>query len=188
MDTINLSVVRQTFANTVFTHKVQEVACEFQEKNSSVVKIINLFLVLIVLTMLVLQAYNPSNLFYSYFGAGITIIEIIFLITQLNFNFEQKAILHKNSALKFMGLRDEYRSLIADIINQGCSAREIIIKRDQLQNKYQTICSFSPQTSRKEYQEAQRRLNKRGMIESEDFTWSDEEIDRFLPKILRLKK
>ncbi len=188
MNTINLSIVRQTFANTVFTQKVQEVACEFQEKNSTVVKIINLFLVLIVLTMLVVQAYNPSNLSYSYLGAGITIIEIIFLITQLNFNFEQKAILHKNSALKFMGLRDEYRSLIADIMNNSYSIKEIIIKRDHLQNKYQTICSFSPQTGRKEYQEAQKRLNKRGVVEGEDFTWSDEEIDRFLPKTLRLGK
>lgn len=180
--------MRQTFANTVFNHKVQEVACEFQEKNVICVKIVNLFFVLVVLALLILQAYNSSNLVYSYAGAALTIIEIVFLVAQLNFSFEQRAVLHKNSALAFMGLRDEYRSLIADIMNHNCTTKETVIRRDQLQAKYQTICDFSPQTGRKEYQEAQKRLSKRGAVEGEDFTWSDEEIDRFLPKTLRLNK
>lgn len=186
MDIKNLSIIRQTFANTVFTHKVQEVACEFQEKKAWIVKIANICLVAVVLVTLLLQMANPSKSIYSYIGSGITVFEILFLVVQLTFSFEQKAILHKNIALKFMGLRDEYRSLITDIMNSSISIKDTISRRNHLQREYQVICDLSPQTGSAEYIEAQKRLNKRGEVEGEQFTWSDEEIDRFLPENLRL--
>lgn len=187
MDIKNLSIIRQTFANTVFTHKVQEIACEFQEKNAFILKVANIVAVGIVLIVLLLQVANPQNSIYSYIGSGITVAEILFLIIQLTFSFEQKAILHKNVALKFMGLRDEYRSLIADVMNSSISIKDTMARRNHLQREYQVICDLSPQTGSKEYIEAQKRLNRRGEVEGEQFTWSDEEIDRFLPEKLRLK-
>lgn len=186
MDIKNLSVVRQSFASTVFTHKVQEVAAENQEKNVLIIKIVNIVLVSIVLLLLVIQAANPDILFFSYIGAGITVAEVIFLVIQLSFSFEQKVIMHKNSALKYMGLRDAYRALIADIMNDSISAAEIVARRDLLQREYQIISDLAPQTRSKEYTEAQTRLNKRGAVSGEEFTWSDEEIDWFLPENLRL--
>lgn len=187
MDTKNLSIIRQSFASTVFTHKVQEVAAENQEKNVLIIKIINIVLVSIVLILLLVQASNPQNLIFSYIGAGITVAEIIFLIIQLSFNFEQRVIMHKNSALKYMGLRDAYRTLITDVMNESVPANEIIARRDLLQREYQIISDLAPQTGSKEYTEAQKRLNKRGAVSGEEFTWSDEEIDWFLPEGLRLK-
>ncbi|MBD3361152.1 SLATT domain-containing protein [Candidatus Peregrinibacteria bacterium] len=188
MDIKNLSIVRQSFANTVFTHKVQEVAAENQERNLFKVKVANIVLVGAVLVLLVLQASNPGNLLFSYLAAGITIAEIIFLIIQLSFSFEQRVVMHKNSALKYMGLRDSYRSLIVDIMNASMTTDILIAKRELLQREYQIISDLAPQTGDKEYDEAQIRLNKRGVIEGEEFTWSDEEIDRFLPENLRLNK
>lgn len=188
MDINNLSIVRQSFASTVFTHKVQEVAAENQEKNALIIKVINILLVSIVLILLVMQASNPENLLFAYIGAGITVAEVIFLIIQLSFSFEQRVIMHKNSALKYMGLRDAYRSLIADIMNNSISGQEIVARRDLLQREYQIISDLAPQTGSREYTETQRRLNKRGAIQGEEFTWSDEEIDWFLPEKLRLKK
>lgn len=188
MDIKNLSIIRQSFASAVFTHKVQEIASENQEKNVFIIKIINIILVLIVLILLIVQAANPNNLIFSFVGAGITVAEIIFLIIQLSFNFDQKVIMHKNSALKYMDLRDAYRSLITDIMNEAIQTSEIISRRDLLQREYQIISDLAPQTGNKEYAEAQKRLNKRGVVSGEDFTWSDEEIDWFLPENLRLKR
>ncbi|MDP2709388.1 MAG: SLATT domain-containing protein [bacterium] len=188
MDIKNLSIIRQSFASTVFTHKVQEIASENQEKNVFIIKIINIIIVSIVLILLIIQASNPENLIFSFIGAGITVAEIIFLIIQLSFNFEQKVIMHKNSALKYMGLRDAYRSLITDVMNEIIQTNEIVGRRDLLQREYQIISDLAPQTSNKEYSEAQKRLNKRGAVSGEEFTWSDEEIDWFLPESLRLKK
>lgn len=187
MDIKNLSIVRQSFASSVFTHKVQEVAAENHESNVQRIKAINIFFVSIVLILLLVQTADPTNLIYSYLGAGVTVAELIFLLIQLTFNFEQKVIMHKSSALKYMGLRDAYRALITDIMNGSLSVNQSITRRDLLQREYQIICDLAPQTSRKEYIEAQKRLNKRGAIDREDFTWSDEEIDWFLPENLRLK-
>lgn len=187
MNKENLSIIRQSFASTVFTHKVQEVAAENQEKNVFVIKIINIVLVSIVLILLVIQTTKPEILLFSYIGAGITVAEIIFLIIQLTFSFEQRVVMHKNSALKYMGLRDEYRSLIVDVMRGVISTDQIIIRRDLLQREYQIISDLAPQTGPKEYSEAQRKLNKRGQVQGEEFTWSDDEINQFLPENLRLK-
>lgn len=188
MDIINLSIIRQSFANTVFTHKVQEVATKNQGKKAFYVKIVNIVLVSLVLILLYLQTKNPLEIIYSYVGVGVTISEIIFLIIQLTFSFEQRIVTHKNSALKFLGLRDSYRALIADVMNQRITKKELIARRDLLQKEYQIICELAPQTGASEYTEAQIKLNKKGAVEGEEFTWSDEEIDRFLPEELRLKK
>lgn len=186
MDINNLSTVRQSFANTLFTHKVQEVAAENKEKITTRIKVANIVLVLLILILLALQLSDPSNTIFSYIGSGIAIGEIIFLIIQLSFDFEQQMILHKNSALKYMQLRDKYRSLIADIMNEHVSQDGLISRRDLLQSEYQVISDLSPQTGIAEYEAAQLHLNKAGVVEGEQFTWSDEEIDRFLPESLRI--
>ena len=188
MDARNLSIIRQSFANTVFTHKVHEVAAEKREKDVMIVKVANIVFVAAVLVLLILQSANSSNLIFSYLGSGVAVAEIIFLIIQLSFGFEQQMILHKNSALKYMQLRDKYRALITDIMNERDPHSDLISKRDLLQSEYQVISDLSPQTGSTEYDEAQRRLNKAGVVGGEQFTWSDEEIDRFLPEELRLKK
>lgn len=186
MDIKNLSIIRQSFASTVFTHKVQEIASENQGKKALVIKVVNILLVSVVLILLIVQVANPENLIFSYIGSGVTVAEVIFLIIQISFSFEQKEIMHKNSALKYMGLRDAYRLLIVDVMNDSISTTEIVTRRDHLQTQYQVISDLAPQTNAKEYTEAQKRLNKRGEIGGEEFTWSDEEIDWFLPNNLRL--
>ena len=187
MDTKNLATVRQSFANTVFTHKVQEVAAEKKEKKIITIKIVNIVLVTSVLILLILQSTYPNLVVFAYIASGVTVAEIIFLIIQLTFGFEQQMVLHKNSALKYMQLRDKYRALITDIMVEQQTPESLLARRDLLQSEYQVISDLSPQTSFVEYEEAQRRLNKAGVVEREQFTWSDEEINRFLPEGLQLK-
>lgn len=149
MDIKNLSIIRQAFANTVFTHKVQEVAAQSQEHKAFVVKIVNIVLVSIILVLLFFQATYPTAIFLSYIAAGVTIAEVIFLIIQLYFSFEQRMVLHKNSALKYMGLRDKYRSLVADIMDENIDNASLLSKRDLLQQEYQIISDLAPQTGEK---------------------------------------
>ena len=110
----------------------------------------------------------------------------MFLIIQLSFKFEERKIQHKNSALKYLRLRDKYRGLITDIMNESITTDQIITQRNTLQSEYQMICEFASQTGSKEYAEAQKRLNAKGVVVGEDFTWSDGEINRFLPDTLKI--
>lgn len=186
MDKNNLSIVRQTFASTVFTHQVQEVAAFNKRKKVFVVKIINIILVSFVLILLILQTQYPNEPLFAYLASGLTLCEVIFLIIQLTFNFEQDSLLHKNSALKYMALRDRYRLLITDIMNEKAPKKELIAQRNALQQEYQSISDLSPPTGEIEYLQAQKLLGLDG--KGEQFTWSDKEIDRFLPEELRISK
>lgn len=185
MDIKNLSIARQQFAQCVFTHKVQESAVERNAKYSSRIKWGNIIIVSLTLIFLVLQVFNQKNIVYSYIAAGVTLIEIIFLIVQLNFNFDNKMSEHKDSALKYMALRDKYKNFIVDIVNSSLSDREIRNKRNVLQSEYQIISDTAPETNSKDYGKAQEKLfgkKKNG----EEFTWSEDEIDHFLPDTLKL--
>ena len=122
---------------------------------------------------------------YSYIAVGITMLEIIFLIVQLNFNFSKKVSEHKISALKYMALRDKYKNLIVDIVNGDLSNTEIRDKRDALQSEYQIISDIAPETDPKDYKKAQEKLFGKEK-DGEEFTWSEEDIDRFLPDALKL--
>lgn len=188
MDLKNLATVRQMFAQTVFTHKVQEVACELKEKRANKFKYIHLSLVSVVIILLAIQAAHMDKPIFSYISIGVSALEIIFLIAQLTYDLEKKAALHKNSALKYMALRDKYLLLITDIMSGKVKNPDTVVRRNSLQQEYQNICDLAPQTGGEEYDIAQKRLNEAGVVEGEQFTWSDEEIDRFLPKELRLKK
>jgi hypothetical protein len=188
MDEKNLAVVRQSFAQTVFTHQVQEIAAANKRRKVVWIKVLNIVFVGIVLVLLVLQTRYPNEPLYSYLGAGITVAEIIFLIIQLTFNFEGESLLHKNAALKYMALRDRYRLLITDIMNEKSPKKELIVQRNALQNEYQSISDLAPPTGKQEFDAAQVALNKKGLVTGEQFTWSDAEIDHFLPEALRITK
>lgn len=188
MDEKNLAIVRQSFAQTVFTHQVQEIAAADKRKKVFYVKLLNVFFVAVVLVLLMLQIKDSANLIYSYLGAGITIAEVVFLIIQLTFDFENQSLTHKNAALKYMSLRDRYRLLITDIVNEEGRKSDLIARRNSLQDEYQSISDLSPPTGQKEFDAAQASLNKKGIVKGEQFTWSDAEIDHFLPEALRLSK
>lgn len=187
MDTKNLATVRQMFAQTVFTHKVQEVAAEFKEQRASQYKWVDVGIAGCILVLLALQAAHLDMPIFAYIGIGVAVGEIIFRIVQGVFDVEKQAMLHKNSALKFMALRDKYLLLITDIMSEKVTHQEIVLQRNALQQKYQSICDLAPQTGSREYGEAQKRLLG-GAVEGEAFTWSDAEIDRFLTSELRLGK
>ncbi len=186
MDKINLATVRQSFAQTVFTHQVQEAACNRRNNDVRKYKIINIVLVASVLGILSFQSINGPNTFLTYMGASITFVEVVFLFIQLTFNVEQQAIAHKNSALKYMSVRDKYRALISDIMSAELGDQTIRARRDSLQEEYQSISDLSPQTESVDYDLAQLRLGL--LAKDEQFTWSDKEIDRFLPEELRISR
>ncbi len=186
MNEKNLAIIRQSFAQTVFTHQVQEIAAADRRKKVFWIKLLNVIFVAIVLVLLVLQTRDTRHFIYSYFGAGITIAEVVFLIIQLTFDFENQSLLHKNSALKYMALRDRYRLLITDIMTEHGNKRDLVARRNSLQDEYQSISDLSPATGKNEYDSAQIALNIKGLVSGEQFTWSDKEIDHFLPEALRL--
>lgn len=90
---------------------------------------------------------------------------------------------HKQTAEEYKFLRERFMDLIRHIID-GKTYNNIELQLQQLLNEYSLIGKHSFDTNGDDYNRAQQKLGLKGNGES--FTWSNEEIDRFLPEELRL--
>lgn len=184
MEKNNLSVVRQQFAQCVFNHKIHEKASDRLDALQDKIKWVNIIILAYVIVFLILQIKHPNNFLFGSISIAITIFEILFLFIQKEFSIEGRAKEHKKIALQYLGLRDKYKNFVVDIINH-LESEKIVSKRDLLQDQYQIINSLSPQTTYVDYEKAQ--LDLLGTTnKDEQFTWSDAEINRFLPKNLHI--
>jgi hypothetical protein len=182
IDKTNLALVRQSFANTAFSHKVHEMAAERKGRIALYFKVQNIVLISAALALFILQTMNPTSPIFSYLGAGLTAGEIIAVIVQLSFGMEAAVVAHKNTALKYMSLRDRYKLLLADLLNDNGSSVVRVQKRDELLREYQTVSDLALQSSQKDYHKAFKRLK---LKEDKQNVWSDKQIDSLLPKNLR---
>ena len=89
---------------------------------------------------------------------------------------------HRDAAANLWPIRESYLSLLADLRMGGIPSEEVLKRRDELQKKLAAIYLGAPQTTAKAYADAQRALQR-----NEDYTFRDEEIDKFVPKSLRKK-
>lgn len=85
---------------------------------------------------------------------------------------------HRDAAAKLWNIRECYLSLLTDLARLPHEAA--IERRDELQTMLAAVYAGSPQTNGKAYQEAQNRLKN-----MEDLTFTDAEIDCFLPLSLK---
>ncbi|GGG68770.1 hypothetical protein GCM10011415_15020 [Salipiger pallidus] len=95
-------------------------------------------------------------------------------------NFDPGAIAqkHRDAAAKLWNVRECYLSLLTDLVRLEHEAA--VERRDELQAALAALYASAPQTDGKAYREAQHRLKK-----LEDMTFSDDEIDCFLPFSLK---
>lgn len=185
MDKNSLAVVRQQFAQTVFTHKIQEIAADRKYKYAKWFGFGQLILTIVVIAILAAQAMGYNNNFVNIVGIVSAAVDTAFLIIDLTYGFEKQAANHKSYALKYLDLRIKYQSLIADIASTKGRSKANDARRDALDDAYQMLTD-TPQTTRGDYVKTQKALNTFGAKGGEQFTWADKEIDQFLPSQLRL--
>ncbi len=184
MEKNNLSIIRQQFAQCVFNHKIHEKASDRLDALQHKIKWINIILLAFVVVFLVLQIKYPDNFLFGSISIAVTIFEILFLYIQKEFSIEDRTKEHKKIALQYLGLRDKYKNFVVDVMN-NLENEKVISKRDLLQEQYQIISSLSQQTKDEDYTKTQ--INLLGKTNTdEEFTWSDAEINRFLPKDLHI--
>lgn len=94
----------------------------------------------------------------------------------------QQAEQHKKTATELWNIRESYLSLLADLRAVEVDMGLIREKRDELQTELAGIYSTAPRTSPKAYKYA-----GQGLKLQEEMTFSDDEIDKFLPATLRKK-
>lgn len=116
----------------------------------------------------------------SWIGGAAAVLSLFLNIYTKDFKLLDDAKIYKNAADELWLLRQKYISLLIDF--DDLNIEEIRNARDNLQFETDTINKKYPGTTRYGYKKAQKALKKQ-----EEQYFSEEELDKLLPKELRSK-
>ena len=174
--------IRECFGRVVWSHKTQEKCADIIFARHNTIKIIQI----------VLSALTTTGVLIAVFGENQVIGMITASLSAILFGINayvkghdlgEIAQKHSDSVSDLWDIREKYLSLITDINAGTITVEKITEKRDDLQEKLGGIYKGSPRTISKAYQQATKALKV-----NEELTFSDSEIDLFLPKELRKSK
>lgn len=173
------SQIRECYGRAVYTHKTHERMADAYDKKNGWLKFWQIVFSAVTASGAITVVF-ADEAWLKFATAIISLITLFLSGYAKNFNLGALAQVHRETASHIWDVREKYLSLLADIKDSGFSLQEMRDKRDGLQQQLYEIYKSAPHTNGKAYEEAQDRLKNK-----EDLTFSDEEIDKFLPKALR---
>ena len=171
--------IRECYGRVVWSHKIQEKCADIVLKRNDLLKWLQIILSTLTTTGLVVTIFG-DELWVKIVSAIISAI-LLLLNTYLKSNdlgaIAQK---HSDAAADIWNVRESYLSIITDLKMDDTNIEIIKKRRDKLQEQLAVIYKGSPRTISTAYDEAKKALKL-----NEEMTFSDEEIDCFLPVDLR---
>lgn len=173
--------IRECFGRVVYSTKTHEKCADLCVKRLEMVK----------LSQIVLSALTTGGLVTAIFGDPkvswwalilTTLVSTVLLIVNSymkEVDLGQQAEKHKKTASELWDVRESYLSILTDLHDGQIDNEESRNKRDKLQARLAAIYASAPRTLPKAYEVA-----GIGLKEKEELTFSDEEIDAFLPRSL----
>jgi hypothetical protein len=173
------SQLRECFGRVVYSHKTHEKCADILLSRLSQIK----------LWQIILSAVTTGGFIAAIFGAGkIGALVGILVSTALlalnaytkNYDLGELSQKHRQAGTDLWIIREKYLSLITDL-RMGEKPIEMLQKeRDDLLMELHSVYSGAPSTTHQAYKKAQEALKR-----LEDMTFSDAEINAFLPKELK---
>lgn len=177
--------IRECFGRIVWSHKIHEKCADLCLDSLNRLKTLEIVLSAVTTTTLLISIFGETRIGSAVAAILSTAVLAITIYTK-DYDLGGQAKAHSESASKLWNIREMYISLIADIKAETLSINEIKEQRDKLQESVHSIYQNAPRTNYKAYQLASKSLNQGGEVNTgEEMTFSDAEIDRFLPKELR---
>lgn len=173
------SQIRECFGRVVYSHKTQEKCSDILLQRLSTIKLCQIILSALTTAGFVGAVFSSENIL-SFAGSIISTLLLILNAYTKNYDLGEIAQKYKQAANDAWLIREKYLSLITDIKIGSGEIESFQNKRDELLGELHKIYGGSPSTNFKAYQEAQNALQS-----NEELTFSDAEIDAFLPKYLR---
>lgn len=171
--------IRECFGRVAWSHKTQEKCVDILNKRNNRFKILQIILSAITTTGIIVTVLGDKK-WVGILSALIS-TTLLALNTYLkNYDIGKIAQKHSDCASNLWNIRETYLSLLTDIKAEAITIDEIIKIRDLLQNKLFNIYLGAPRSINKAYDEATKALKT-----NEELTFSDEEIDMFLPTELK---
>lgn len=173
--------LREIYGRVVYSHKTHEKCADILLSRLSNIK----------WCQIILSALSASGYVSTLLGAGAagSIVGSTFSVLLLALNLYTKdhdmsevASKHKRAANDIWLIREKYLSLIADLVIGRKPLEVLQQERDALAKDLHAVYSTAPSTNSRAYAKAQKALKH-----NEEMSFSDEEVDAFLPAQLRKK-
>ena len=171
--------VRECFGRVVYSHKTHEKCADILLGRLSKIK----------LGQIILSAITTAGFIAAVFGAGkigaifgVIVATVLLALNSYTKDYDlgELAQKHKQAATDLWIIREKYLSLITDLRMNERPIEQLQEKRDELLNNLYLVYLGAPSTTFQAYRKAQEALKT-----FEDMTFTDEEIDAFLPTELK---
>lgn len=173
------SQIRECFGRVVYSHKTHEKCADILLSRLSWLKHTQIVLSVLVsgsLLTKVVDSCSSNGIVPAVLSTALVFINLYFK----NYNYGQMAQAHKETANRLWNVRESYLSLLTDLAANIVTPAHASDKRDKLQMELAIIYNRAPRTNSNAYQKAQQALKY-----NEDLTFSVDEIDAFLPEVLK---
>jgi hypothetical protein len=172
--------LRERYGRVVYSHKTHEKCADILLARHSLIKV----------WQIVLSAFTTAGFVSTFFpktsavGAAIgfllsTALLVLNSYTK-DYDLGELAQKHKQAATDIWLLRERYLSVLTDLAAHARSMEALRAERDELLTALHTVYAGSPSTTYAAYKKAQEALQRH-----QDMTFSEAEIDEFLPSELK---
>ncbi|MBZ9977816.1 SLATT domain-containing protein [Mesorhizobium sp. BR-1-1-10] len=174
--------IRECFGRVIYTHKTHEKMAEACATTLQRYKLCQIA-VSVLTTSGALSVVFLDQFWLKLATAVLSIVGLWASGYMKGFDPGGTAQKHRDAAANLWPVRESYLSLLTDLRMGALSEKDAAQRRDELQATLAAIYSGSPQTTYSAYKKAQEGLQK-----NEEYTFSDQEIDKFVPASLRKSK
>ena len=174
--------IRECYGRVVYSHKTHEKCADILLAQQATIKI----------WQIILSAVTTGGFLVTLFGStqwgaaiGVIISTALLVLNAYTKDYDlgELAQKHRQAGADLWLIRESYLSALTDLRMADTPAEQIKERRDELLEDLHAVYSGAPSTNYKAYTKAQEALQK-----LEDMTFSDEEIDAFLPRELKRNK
>ena len=171
--------IRECFGRVVYSHKTHEKMADDCAKVLRRYKLAQIWVSALTASGAIASLLQGS-LYAKWIIAILSILGVGLTSYMKGFDPGGSAQKHRDAASALWPIRESYLSLLTDLRMKSIGVEEAVKRRNALQTELAAIYKGSPQTNAKAYDAAQKALK-----DNEEFTFSDAEIDCFLPYSLR---
>ncbi|MFH2119006.1 MAG: SLATT domain-containing protein [Pseudomonadota bacterium] len=173
--------LREMYGRAAYTHKTHEKMADGYIRRYRIIKTLEIWLSALAAGSLVLAVLGDSRT-ATIAGAALSTLLLGFTLYFKEASLGEQAQKHTVVASKLWGVREALLSLLVDM-HDGRDLEEVRQMRDQLNLQLEDIYKGAPRTDSSAYAAAQKALKS-----AEELFFSDDELDKMLPKKLRTKR
>jgi hypothetical protein len=172
-------VVRDSYSGVVWSHKIQEKQSDIYAETFKKMENINIGAASLTSVGIIAMVFTDP-LWLKFVSALVSFVSVYITAYFKSFDLQKLIASHKTIANKLISVRDQYKVLLTEIRLQNDSVENLLKRYNELVKETDTIYLEAPSTTDEAVDRASEALKIK-----KDNTFSDDEIDSFLPISLR---